>query len=170
MRPFDSFIYHVFPLGACGAPAENDLVSEPVHRLSELTGRLDHVVGLGANTVLLGPVWESAAHGYDTLDLFTVDRRLGAIDDLRAFAEAVHQRDMNLMLDTVLNHVARGFWAFQDVVAKGRDSRFLDWFHIDPASARRRATPSTTRAGPATTSWSSSTSATPGSASTCSLR
>ena len=131
MRPFDSFIYHVFPLGACGAPAENDLVSEPVPRLRELTARLDHVVGMGANTVLLGPVWESAAHGYDTIDLFTVDRRLGAMEDLREFAEAVHKRDMNLMLDAVLNHVDRGFWAFQDVVATGRDSPFLDWFHID---------------------------------------
>ncbi len=35
------------------------------------------------------------------------------------------------MLDGVFNHVGRGFWAFQDVLANREGSKYRDWFHIN---------------------------------------
>lgn len=131
MRAFDMVVYHVFPLGACGAPAANDATSTPVPRIRQVTERLDQIAALGANTLLLGPVWECEAHGYDTVDLSSVDRRLGTAADLVELAAAVHRRGMRLILDAVFNHVGRGFWAFQDVLGHGPDSAYCDWFHLD---------------------------------------
>ena len=71
----DSFFYHVYPLGLCGAPARNDFVSPPELRLDRLHGWLGHLRELGANALYLGPVFESTTHGYDTADCYHVERR-----------------------------------------------------------------------------------------------
>lgn len=70
------------PLGFVGAPIREPDVPGPHHRLKHLSTWLDHVQSLGANGLLLGPVFESATHGYDALDFFRVDQRLGDESDL----------------------------------------------------------------------------------------
>jgi len=111
----DAFFYHVYPLGYCGAPERNDFASAPVPRLDKLTGRLDRVAALGANALLLGPVFESSAHGYDTVDHRVVDRRLGDAAALRRLAEAARARGMRLVFDGVFNHVGREHPWFRDL-------------------------------------------------------
>jgi cyclomaltodextrinase / maltogenic alpha-amylase / neopullulanase len=78
----------------------------------------------------LGPVFQSTSHGYDTVDYFQVDRRLGDHHSLERIANAIHQRGMRLVLDGVFNHVGRNFWAFKDVLAHGEKSAYCDWFHL----------------------------------------
>lgn len=125
----ESFFYHIYPLGLTGAPKRNDFHSAPVPRLEQLYGWLDHIQWLGANAIYLGPVLESTAHGYDTVDYFHVDRRLGTDETLEAFSAEVHRRGMRLVLDGVFNHVGRDFWAFHDVREHGEASQYKDWFH-----------------------------------------
>ena len=120
--------YHIYPLGALGAPRTNDHASLPAPRLRELTPWLDHAAGLGATAIYLGPVFESSTHGYDTADFFWVDRRLGTNADLAAFAAAAREHGIKLVLDAVFNHVGRNFWAFQDLLANGEASPYRDWF------------------------------------------
>jgi glycosidase len=124
----DAVFYHVYPLGLCGAPATNDFSSEPVERLAKLTGWLAHIRDLGCNALLLGPVFESSAHGYDTADYWHVDRRLGTDETLRSLVESCHAAGLRVVLDGVFNHVGRDFWAFRDVLAKGPASPFAGWF------------------------------------------
>ncbi|MFP4322460.1 MAG: alpha-amylase family glycosyl hydrolase [Anaerolineales bacterium] len=124
----DAIFYHIYPLGLCAAPAQNDLTSPPVPRLQSLHPWIDHAASLGTNTLYLGPVFESTAHGYDTADYFRVDRRLGDEDTLRALADDLHARDMRLVLDGVFNHVGRDFWAFRDLLEHGESSAYRDWF------------------------------------------
>ncbi len=125
----EAIVYHIYPLGCVGAPEQNDFGQTPVARLEQLYGWLDHIQSLGANTLYLGPVFESTAHGYDTADYYHVDRRLGTDENLEAFSAELHRRGMRLVLDAVFNHVGRDFWAFQDVLQHGENSRFKDWFH-----------------------------------------
>ncbi len=124
-------IYHLFPLGSTGAPERNDFTGEPSDRLSKLHGWLPYLGELGVNTLLLGPVLESGSHGYDTAELFTVDRRLGTNDDLKALITACHARGLKVMLDAVFHHVGRDFWAFRDVQERGAASPYCDWFFLD---------------------------------------
>jgi glycosidase len=132
----EAIFYHIYPLGLCGAPARNDFQAPESPRLEQLYGWLDHIQNLGANALYLGPVFESSAHGYDTADYFRVDRRLGNYQTLAELSAELHRRGMRLVLDGVFNHVGRDFWAFKDVLAKGRDSAYCDWFYSLDFSGR----------------------------------
>ena len=122
-------IYQIYPLGLCGAPAENDGVTVP--RLRRVLDWIPHIKALGADTVLFNPLFQSDRHGYDTRDYFTVDCRLGTEEDLKAVCDALHRAGLRVLLDGVFNHVGRGFWAFQDVREKKWDSPYRDWFHLN---------------------------------------
>ncbi len=97
--------YHVYPLGALGAPVHEG--GGPVaHRLPALEPWLDHAVDLGCSGLLLGPIFTSVSHGYDTLDHFSIDPRLGDDADFDRLVAACRERGMALMLDGVFNHVS----------------------------------------------------------------
>src|SRR5690606_33507366 len=70
---------------------------------------LDHAARLGASALLLGPVFESRTHGYDTTDHLRVDARLGDTSDLLAVVEAARARGLRVVLDGVFNHVGQDF-------------------------------------------------------------
>ncbi len=125
----DAVFYHIYPLGLCGAPERNEFGEPIVHRITSLTPWLDHIQELGVNAIYLGPVFQSSSHGYDTVDYYRVDKRLGDNESLTHFTELVHQRGMLLILDAVFNHVGRDFWAFKDLQKNGANSAYRDWFH-----------------------------------------
>jgi len=125
----DAYFYHIYPLGLCDAPPRNDLSAPTEYRLERLYPWMDHIQSLEANAIYLGPVFQSSTHGYDTIDYYQVDRRLGDNATLEKLADVIHERGMRLVLDGVFNHVGRDFWAFKDVLAKGEDSTYWDWFH-----------------------------------------
>lgn len=115
--------WHVYPLGFVGAPIRDgvDPDAEPESRLDRLEPWLDHVIELGLNGLLLGPVFASETHGYDTVDFFRIDPRLGddaAFDRLLA---AARERGIRILLDGVFNHVGRGHPAFQAFADGGDD-------------------------------------------------
>ena len=123
----NTLIYHLYPLGLCGAPARNT-GGEPMPRLEKLYAWIDYLVSLGVSCVYWGPVFESVSHGYDTSDYFRLDRRLGTNETLKAVIAAFHERGLRVIVDGVFNHVGRDFWAFDDVRQNGLDSRYRDWF------------------------------------------
>jgi cyclomaltodextrinase len=127
----ESLVYQIYPLGLLVAPYENDGTGPVEHRLPRLAGWVDHLRRLDVGCVLLNPVWESSMHGYDPRDLLTVDRRLGDMDDPRELVRTYHEAGIRVILDTVLNHVGRDFWAFRDVREHCQDSPYAGWFCID---------------------------------------
>jgi len=124
----DAFFYHIYPLGFCGAPQNNDHQSLPQSRLEKIYTWIEHLRGLGVNTLYLGPLFESSRHGYDTADYYHVDRRLGTIETLAGLIRELHSYGIRVVLDGVFNHVGRDFWAFRDVLQNGQSSRFCSWF------------------------------------------
>ena len=121
--------WHVYPLGFVGAPTR--LESQEVsHRLAHLGAWLDHAVALGCSSLALGPVFSSASHGYDTLNYFTIDPRLGDDDDFDHLLQAAHARGLSVLLDGVFNHVSRRNRIVQDAQSAGPDSdagRMVRW-------------------------------------------
>lgn len=122
--------WHVYPLGFVGAPDEAPPAGTPVHRLGHLEAWLDYVVGLGLSGLMLGPVFTSQTHGYDTVDHLAIDPRLGDEHDLRSLVDAAHARGIRVVLDGVFNHVGRGFGAFQQALADGPGGPADDWFRL----------------------------------------
>ena len=123
--------WQVFPLGFVGAePERPDADRGVTHRLPGITARLDHAVELGTNGLLLGPVFASESHGYDTTDYFAVDPRLGSAEDLTGLLAAAHHRGLRVLLDGVFNHVGRGFARFGAMVEHGPGSADEEWFRV----------------------------------------
>lgn len=134
----DAVFYQIYPLGLCGAPAENTWdwsvwngAAGPVNRISRISDWIPHLQRLGVNAVYFSPVFQSDRHGYDTRDYYTIDSRLGSNEDFAAVCRSLHSAGIRVVLDGVFNHTGRGFWAFRDVQQHQQQSAYKDWFHID---------------------------------------
>lgn len=109
--------WHVYPLGFCGAPIwDRDASESNAHdeasnnaRIDRLRESLDYLISLGLNGLLLGPVFESVTHGYDTVDYFQCDRRLGTNADLERLIAACNDRGIKVVFDGVFSHAAASF-------------------------------------------------------------
>ena len=119
--------YHMYPLGMTGAPKHND-ATEVTNRFKELDKWIPHIRSLGCSAIYIGPVFESASHGYDTRDYKLVDRRLGDNDSFRNFVAQCHQEGIKVVVDGVFNHTGREFFAFKDIQEKRWDSPYKDWY------------------------------------------
>ncbi len=120
--------YQIYPLGFCGAPFDNDGVTE--NRIRKVKDWIPHLEKLGITAIYFSPVFESDTHGYNTRDFGRIDCRLGTNEDFKEVVDALHEAGIKVVLDGVFNHVGRGFWAFRDVQEKKWDSPYKDWFHI----------------------------------------
>jgi cyclomaltodextrinase / maltogenic alpha-amylase / neopullulanase len=101
--------WQVYPLGFVGAEQQAAPDQPVVHRLDRLRGWLDYAVELGASGIALGPIFASRTHGYDTLDHYRIDPRLGDEGDFAKLVGAAHERGLRVLLDGVFNHVDRDF-------------------------------------------------------------
>ena len=85
----ESVFYQIYPLGYCGAERENDF-GQVRHRFHIIEERIPYIKECGFNAVLFNPLFESERHGYDTVDFFRVDRRLGDNEDFKRLVEKFH--------------------------------------------------------------------------------
>ncbi len=96
--------------------------------------RLDYLSGLGVTYLHLMPLLKPRPGendgGYAVADYRDVREDLGSIDDLAQLASDLRGRGISLVLDLVLNHVAREHeWAER---ARRGEARYRDYFHIHP--------------------------------------
>lgn len=114
-----------------------------------VTQAADHIQSLGVTALYLCPVFESSSlHKYDAADFLHVDPTFGppssdtarpsgpdlswtAADRyfLRDLLPAFRARSMRVILDGVWNHTGTDHWAFRDLIARGRESPYADWYH-----------------------------------------
>lgn len=120
--------YHIYPLGLCGCQAQNDFSCPAGHCFEKLAEELPRIKSLGVNALYIGPVFESTSHGYDTVDYYHIDRRLGNNDSFRLFCEKCHEAGIKIVLDAVFNHTGRDFFAFKDIQKNGSNSPYRNWY------------------------------------------
>lgn len=126
MRLQDAVFYHIYPLGALGAiDATRDRAE--AGPLGRIAGWIPAMERVGADTLWLGPVFESERHGYDTVDFLTVDRRLGTNADLSRLSATLRERGIALVLDAVFNHVGRSHPIVREAVERGDASPRARW-------------------------------------------
>ncbi|MGF7049351.1 glycosidase [Paenibacillus sp. DS2015] len=100
--------------------------------------RLDHLSGLGINALYLNPIFRATSnHKYDTTDYFKIDEQFGSLEDFNSLVRQCHERDIKVILDLVINHCGYYHPYFQDVIVKGENSEYKEWFYINQFPVKR---------------------------------
>ena len=100
--------------------------------LQGITAKLDYLDDLGIDAIYLTPIFESDTnHKYNIINYKKVDPQFGDLSDLKELVNQAHQRDIKVILDGVFNHTSDQFFAFQDILEKGSESEYKDWYYLD---------------------------------------
>ncbi|MEQ8676269.1 MAG: alpha-amylase family glycosyl hydrolase [Aggregatilineales bacterium] len=140
----DAVIYHVFvdrfyPGDGQTWKTPDNLMGFFGGTLWGVRDKLDYIADLGATCIWLSPVFVSESHhGYDALDYYTVEPRLGGNEALKAVIEGAHARGIKVLLDLACNHVSSRHEIFQSAL-NDPESKYRDWFTFDESALGYRA-------------------------------
>lgn len=141
----DTVWYQIFPDRFCnGTPEKNteEILawrSGPVTNAQRFGGnlagirqRLDYLQDLGINGIYLNPILKAESnHKYDTTDYEKIDPAFGDEKEFALLVKEAHEHGIHVMVDAVFNHCGRKFAPWVDVLEKGKDSPYADWFMIN---------------------------------------
>ncbi|MBP5488101.1 MAG: hypothetical protein J6X77_00860 [Bacteroidales bacterium] len=102
-----------------------------------LTNSLDYFDALGVTALWLSPVQPAQSyHGYDVTDYETVNKRYGTEDDFRHLIQEAHKHNIRIYMDYVMNHAGDQSKWFTDILEKGTESQYWNYFSLskDPAA------------------------------------
>jgi alpha-glucosidase len=91
--------------------------------------RLDYIKGLGIDVIWICPVYKSPNddNGYDISDYQDIMEDFGTMKDFNQLLDEVHNRDMKLIIDLVLNHTSDEHeWFIESRSSKQSPKR--DWY------------------------------------------
>lgn len=97
--------------------------------LPGLISRLDYLSRLGVTALWLNPVHPSPRRdgGYDVVDYYGIDPRLGSLGDFAELLNQATERGLRVLLDLVVNHTSDEHPWFQSA-RSSPDSPFRDWY------------------------------------------
>lgn len=121
----NTIFWHVYPLRFVNAEAT--ATTTVTHRLPRLANWFDHLLSLGANGLLMAPIFASESHGYDTIDHYRIDPRLGDGDDFDNLVANARSRGIHIVLDGVFNHLGHTHPIVQRALAGGPNSEDGQW-------------------------------------------
>lgn len=96
----ERFFYQIYPRSF------QDSNGDGIGDLRGIIQRLDYLKWLGVGAVWLCPVYDSpnADMGYDIRDYEKIMEEFGTMEDFDELLEGLHQRDIKLIMDLVVNH------------------------------------------------------------------
>jgi len=78
---------------------------------SDVTARVDHLVDLGVNVVMLNPINEFptfTSGGYNPISVWSIESSYGTPDELKEMIDTLHANGIAVILDIVWNHFDGG--------------------------------------------------------------
>ena len=94
-----------------------------------LTRQLAYLEGLGVTCLWLLPFYPTPDrdNGYDVIDYYSVDRRLGTLGDFVEFMHQARERGMRVLIDLVVNHTSDQHPWFQEA-RRDPESPYRDYY------------------------------------------
>jgi len=94
-----------------------------------LTQRLDYLLGMGITCLWLLPFFPSPNrdNGYDVMDYYNIDPRLGNLGDFVEFMHQARERGIRVIIDLVVNHTSVQHPWFQ-AARKDENSKYRDYY------------------------------------------
>lgn len=118
-----SVFYQIYPRSFM------DSNGDGIGDLRGIIDKLDYLQWLGIDAIWLSPHYPSPQVdvGYDISDYSNVNPEYGSLDDFRELLAGIHQRDMRLIIDFVLNHTSDQHQWFLDSKSS-REHPKRDWY------------------------------------------
>ncbi len=129
-----AIVYQIFPDrfypgdGRSWSPAQtlNDIYGGTLRGIIQ---KLDYITEMGFNTIWLNPFFpDDSHHGYHATDYFSVNPRLGTLDDMRELIDTAHAKGIRLLLDFVANHWGSEHHSFQEAI-RNPESPYVGWYN-----------------------------------------
>ncbi|WP_411962955.1 glycoside hydrolase family 13 protein [Haloferax sp. YSMS24] len=121
----EAVVYQIYPRSF------NDSNGDGVGDIPGIIEKADYLADLGVDCVWLNPVYESpnADNGYDISDYRAIMDEFGSMSDWKALRDALHERDIRLIMDLVVNHSSdEHAWFVNSRSAKDADKRDYYWW------------------------------------------
>ncbi len=126
----EAIVYQIYPRSF------KDANGDGIGDLRGIISELDHLKDLGIDVIWLSPFYASpnADNGYDISDYQSIMPDFGTMSDFDALLKGIHDRDMKLMIDLVVNHSSdEHAWFQQSKMSK--DNPYRDYYIWKPAQA-----------------------------------
>ncbi|WP_380677354.1 alpha-glucosidase [Salinigranum sp. GCM10025319] len=118
----ESVVYQIYPRSF------NDADGDGIGDIPGIVERLDYLDALGVDVVWLCPVYDSpnVDNGYDVSDYRAILDTFGTMADWEELLEGLHDRDMRLVMDLVVNHTSDEHEWF--VRSRAGDPEYEDYY------------------------------------------
>lgn len=133
-------VYQIFPsrFATDANVLDEEWYKEPISYKDNLHGNirgiinhLDYIKELGVDIIYLTPIFKSnSSHKYNIDDYYQIDPDFGTNEDFKELVNKAHEKGLYVIIDGVFNHTSDHFFAFQDVLKNGRESRYWDWYYF----------------------------------------
>ncbi len=84
-----------------------DTDNDGIGDFNGITAKLDYIKEMGFNGIWLMPMTKGTSyHKYDVEDYYAVDPNFGTLEDFQKLLAEAHKRDINIIIDLVVNHTS----------------------------------------------------------------
>jgi oligo-1,6-glucosidase len=126
----EAVFYQIYPRSF------KDSDGDGIGDLRGITSKLDYLQNLGIDAIWLCPIYDSpgADNGYDIRDYFKISEEFGGMEALDELLEALHHREMKLIMDLVVNHTSDEHIWFQHAL-RNKKSPYRDYYFFSQKPA-----------------------------------
>ncbi len=123
----EAIVYQIYPRSF------KDSNGDGVGDLRGIIEKLDYIQSLGVDAVWLNPIYKSPNDdgGYDISDYYSIQPEFGTMDDFDELLAGLHQRNLKLIMDLVLNHSSDEHPWFQES-RKSKSNPYRDYYFWKP--------------------------------------
>jgi len=119
----EGVVYQIYPR------SYKDSTGNGVGDIYGIIEKLDYIKSLGVDIIWLCPVYESPNddNGYDISDYRKISDAFGGSEAFDILLQSMHDRDLKLVMDLVLNHTSDEHAWFKEA-RKSKDNPFRDYY------------------------------------------
>lgn len=121
----ESFVYQLYP------QSFNDSDGDGIGDIRGVLERIDYLDDLGVDIIWVNPLYESphVDDGYDISDYRAIREEYGSMETFDELLSALHDRDMYLVMDLVVNHTSDQHCWFRRSRAGEEEYADYYWWH-----------------------------------------
>ncbi|WP_416828414.1 glycoside hydrolase family 13 protein [Ectobacillus polymachus] len=118
-----SVVYQIYP------KSFNDTNGDGIGDIQGIIEKLDYLKNLGVDVIWLSPIYDSPQedNGYDIRNYKSIFEQYGTMEDFDQLLIEMHQRDLKLVMDLVVNHTSDEHYWFVES-KRSKENPYRDYY------------------------------------------